>query len=79
MRIKSVHKPQPTKNVFNAISTGAKIFGMAKGAYETFKTVQGVVRTVAPYVRTAVQTAAPFVRTAVQTAAPYVRALAAIA
>ena len=51
MRIKSVNKHQPMKSVFNAISTGAKIFGMAKGAYETFKTVQAVVQTAAPYVR----------------------------
>ena len=39
------------KSVFNAIQTGAKVFGMAKGAYQTFKTVQAVAQTVAPYVR----------------------------
>ena len=52
MRIKSVNKPSPVKSVFSAIKTGAKVFGMAKGAYDTFKTVQAVAQTVAPYVRT---------------------------
>ena len=52
MRIKSVNKPSPVKSVFSAIKTGAKVFGMAKGAYETFKTVQAVAQTVAPHVRT---------------------------
>ena len=51
MKIKTVNKPQPMKSVFNVIQTGAKVFGMAKGAYDTFKTVQAVAQTVAPYVR----------------------------
>jgi len=53
MKIKSVYRPQPiSKTIFNAIQTGAKVFGMAKGAYDTFKTVQAAVQTAAPYVRT---------------------------
>jgi hypothetical protein len=53
MKIKSVYKPQPiSKTVFNAFQTGAKVFGMAKGAYDTFKTVQAVAQTIAPYART---------------------------
>ena len=51
MKIKTVNKPQPMKSVFNAIQTGAKVFGMAKGAYETFRTVQAIAQTAAPYVR----------------------------
>ena len=51
MRIKSVNKHPVAKGIFNAISTGAKVFGMAKGAYETYKTISAAVQTVAPYVR----------------------------
>ena len=53
MRIKSVYKPGPVaKGLLHAVQCGAKVFGMAKGAYDTYKTVSAAVQTAAPYVRT---------------------------
>ena len=51
MKIKTVNKHPIAKGIFNATQTGAKVFGLVKGAYETFKTVQAVAQTAAPYVR----------------------------
>ena len=52
MRPKNVNRPDLVKGFLRTVNTGAKVFGMVKGAYDTYKTISAAVQTAAPYVRT---------------------------
>ena len=52
MRAKNVNRPDLVKGFLRTVDTGARVFGMVKGAYDTYKTISAAVQTAAPYVRT---------------------------
>ena len=52
MRAKNVNRPDLVKGFLRTVDRGARVFGMVKGAYDTYKTISAAVQTAAPYVRT---------------------------
>ncbi len=55
---KMINKPDPIRSFGNAVETGVRMFGAAKGVYDFGRSVVAAGRLVAPYVAAGIRTLA---------------------